>query len=146
MADIVSPTQEVTLLGREKRNPGVRMGGQTISELGSAHSEDRLARAEEPTLLIEACNSRPVVIDRRPENASSAHRRRSGEALQPCLANGVSGSGAVTPAVMSCPASGGAENPMRAQAVAATMIALPTAIACCQPSAGTAMCATPSAA
>jgi hypothetical protein len=35
VADIVSPTQEATLLGRKKRNPGVRMGGHTISELGS---------------------------------------------------------------------------------------------------------------
>ena len=35
MADIVSPALEATLLRRKKRNPGVRMGGYTISELGS---------------------------------------------------------------------------------------------------------------
>src|SRR5258707_6090160 len=57
--------------------------------------------------------------------------------IQPCLASDVSGSGDVTPAAMPCPASGAAESAMRAQAVAATMIAPATAMACRQLSAGT---------
>jgi hypothetical protein len=65
---------------------------------------------------------------------------------QPSLAAGLSGPDDIAPAAMPCPASGGAEIAMRAQAVAATTIAPVTARTCRQPSAGTPKCARPSAA
>jgi hypothetical protein len=148
VADIVWPAQEATSVRRKKRNPGVLMGGHSITEPRSTACTGKIVsrKLESPPCQSKRCNG-PACDDRSTIRGSSGHcLERGAQNLQPCLATDVSGSGAVTPAAMPCLGAGGAENAMRAQAVAATVIAPANAIACCQPLDGTAMYAIPRAA
>ena len=149
MTDIVSPAQEATLVRRKKRNPGVLMGGYSIPGLGSAAPPVRIvSRALKSATPRQSKrhSNRPMVMDHDPRSVRRLPLNDGRRSLQPCLANDVRGSGTATPAAAPPPASGGAENVMRAPAVVATMIAAITAIACRQPSAGPPMDARPRAA
>jgi hypothetical protein len=149
VADIVSPAQEATLVRRKKRNPGVLMGGLRIPGLGSAAPAARIVsralKSARPRQSKRHSN-RPMVMDHDPKSVRQLPLNDGRRSLQPFLANDVSGAGTATPAAAPSAASDGAEKVMRAQAVAATMIAAATAIACRQPSAGPPMDARPRAA
>jgi hypothetical protein len=150
VADIVPPAQDAMLVRRKKRNPGARIGGESVLNRGSALLEGTSscsALEKAPKVIRSApagsvCGHASTVREQLVEPLLSDDRR----CLQPWLAIDVSGSDAVMSSATPCRALGGVESVMRAQAVAATTMAAATAIACCQPCAGTAMCATPSAA
>src|SRR5262245_2814028 len=70
VADIVSPAQEATVVGRKKRNPGEVMGGHSIPGPGGPAATGRIERAgEHPSRQSKRCNGRAVVMRRRSENA-----------------------------------------------------------------------------
>jgi hypothetical protein len=103
VADIVSPAQEATVVGRKKRNPGEVMGGHSIPGPGGPAATGRIvSNALESTRLVNqsaATVGRWSCVDdqRTLVNQPLLKWRRS---LQLCLATDVSGSGASMPAAM----------------------------------------------
>ncbi len=149
VAEIEQPTQEAALIGRRKRNPCVQMGVTACPDTRPRRPYGESCRARWRRRLdpIEALRraalwsragdpkSAPTAIEIANGGSSALlGQRRQRIRRYHAGGNALSGVGR------------GAASAMRAQAVAATMIAPATAIACRQPSAGTPMCARPSAA
>jgi hypothetical protein len=149
VADIVSPAQEATVGGRKKRNPGEVMGGHSIPGPGGPVATGRIvsnalrAPASSIKALQRPGGGHASTIR---ERSSTSHYRNGGAAFSYAWPLTSVDPAPACRQLCDVRASGGAENAMRAQAVAATVIAPATAIACCQPSAGTAICARPRAA